>query len=369
MSITRYKGTRWRVRVHDPSLGRMVHIGIYDTKAQAREAEAAALTERELSDSMTLAAWRLRWIANMEEELRQFGESARRQESTIVVHAERTKGFAERYGHLRLNQVTVPMAREWSLAYRSHQQALNTMFADARLEGIELPDNPFSKLRIPRSKGRAGLPSDFLTREKIERLVSTAVEVHGEVAGTMFAALIATATETGLRRGELFALEWADVDLNAGNIQVERAWQERTQKIARPKNGVTGSVVLGPLSHEWLSKLSKQPMHPVLCFTSKTGKPLRGNHLHYLLDPVRHAAGIPELTTHWFRHYTATDLVERGVSYYDAAQQLRHQDGGELVRTTYSHRNTDAARERVRAALVEVSPKSLANQEGYRIGT
>jgi integrase len=39
-------------------------------------------------------------------------------------------------------------------------------------------------------------------------------------------ALWATAMYAGLRRGELLALRWADVDLAARTIRVERGWDD-----------------------------------------------------------------------------------------------------------------------------------------------
>jgi integrase len=48
-------------------------------------------------------------------------------------------------------------------------------------------------------------------------------------------ALWATAMYAGLRRGELQALDWSDVDLAAGLIRVERAWDVK-EGIVAPKS-------------------------------------------------------------------------------------------------------------------------------------
>ena len=352
MSIARYKGNQWRVKVSDGPR-RQRHVGIYATKRAAKAAEAEALSPTaELSASMTVGEWHRRWLVLMQQEFARYGTQARRGESTMQVHEERTKPFVKAYGHLRLSEVTVPLAREWSQLHRSQHSALTTMFADARLEGIVLNgENPFAKLRIPRSKGRAGLPHDFLTADKVDLLMSTALECHGPVAGQMVATLFAVAVETGMRRGELFSLEWGDIDLARGMITVSRAWKENLGKVGLPKNGEVADVVLGERSVRALTLLQTMPMHPVLVFTSKTGRPLRGSNLHYLFDPVRQRAGLDDVSMHWFRHYTATGLTEQGLSNFDAAQQLRHKDGGELIRTTYSHRDEDAALQRVQDVL------------------
>jgi integrase len=48
-------------------------------------------------------------------------------------------------------------------------------------------------------------------------------------------ALWASALYAGLRRGELQALRWSDVDLAEGVIRVERGWDERVGPVA-PKS-------------------------------------------------------------------------------------------------------------------------------------
>ena len=48
-------------------------------------------------------------------------------------------------------------------------------------------------------------------------------------------ALWATALYPGLRRGELQALQWSDVDHEAGLIRVERSWDQRVGPI-EPKS-------------------------------------------------------------------------------------------------------------------------------------
>jgi integrase len=48
-------------------------------------------------------------------------------------------------------------------------------------------------------------------------------------------ALWATAMYAGLRRGELMALRWEDVDFDRGVIAVERAWDARARQTIEPK--------------------------------------------------------------------------------------------------------------------------------------
>jgi integrase len=49
------------------------------------------------------------------------------------------------------------------------------------------------------------------------------------------------------------------------------------------------------------------------------------------------------------RHCAATMLLERGMTPWDVAIQLGHQDGGRLVTSLYGHPSEVAARERLLA--------------------
>lgn len=63
-------------------------------------------------------------------------------------------------------------------------------------------------------------------QEYIERHALTAVDVKSVLAaaqGSPLAPVIATAVGTGLRRSEITALRWSDVDLDAGTLAVRRA--------------------------------------------------------------------------------------------------------------------------------------------------
>src|SRR6185295_13681774 len=93
------------------------------------------------------------------------------------------------------------------------------------IEDGDLAVNPTSHLRLPAVRGRR------------ERIASP------EEAQVLLAALPdrdraiwATALYAGLRRGELMALRWADVDFEKNLIHVERAYDEKGRVHIEPKS-------------------------------------------------------------------------------------------------------------------------------------
>src|SRR5207253_5223216 len=92
------------------------------------------------------------------------------------------------------------------------------------LSRSEVLTNPTLGLALPASRER---------RERIAR----PAEAHALICALPKPdrALWATALYAGLRRGELQALRWAEVDFGEGVIRVERSWDERVGPVA-PKS-------------------------------------------------------------------------------------------------------------------------------------
>ena len=88
----------------------------------------------------------------------------------------------------------------------------------------EVVQNPTLGLSLPAVRGSR----DRVARPEEARALIAAVP-QGDRA------LWATALYAGLRRGELQALRWSDVDLEAGLIRVERSWDQREGPI-EPKS-------------------------------------------------------------------------------------------------------------------------------------
>jgi integrase len=92
------------------------------------------------------------------------------------------------------------------------------------LERDEISVNPTANLRLPTPTGRR---ERAISPGEAEELLAALPEEDR--------ALWATALYAGLRRGELRALRWTDVDLDANVIGVERSWDEKEGAI-EPKS-------------------------------------------------------------------------------------------------------------------------------------
>jgi integrase len=138
---------------------------------------------------------------------------------------------------------------------------------------------------------------------------------------------------TGLRPGEVLGLQWADLDLAAGVVRVQRALvpqkkdaSGRTWRLEAPKTEKSRRAV--PLLQATVDALkwhqtrqeaeritagSAYPSHGFVFATPK-GEPLRGDVVyksHFL--PALRSAGVPIVTLYALRHTAATLMLEAGV--------------------------------------------------------
>lgn len=142
---------------------------------------------------------------------------------------------------------------------------------------------------------------------------------------------------TGLRLGELCALQYKDIDLRNGVLHVSKTVQrirngDRTCLMCcRPKAIVLGRTI--PLPGDMAALLKKIiQSHPNRENYLLTGKnvPMEPRTMQYQYRTLLKAAGIPYRNFHVLRHTYASRCVERGVDVKSLSEMLGHAD----VRTT-----------------------------------
>jgi integrase len=176
----------------------------------------------------------------------------------------------------------------------------------------------------------------FFTREQASQIIAESQEPYK----TMFA----VAWATGLRAGELLALNVADLNFNRRTICVSKSSDDNTRDIRQPKTPKSVAYLPMPsaledllrnyLKHHWTANESG------LLFPNRKGtKPRwRDNVVKYGLKPVLRKLGIQmqDVGLHAFRHGLATELVDTNIPLTALQAQMRHAD----VRTTlriYAH--------------------------------
>jgi integrase len=160
-----------------------------------------------------------------------------------------------------------------------------------------------------------------LDAEQARRLLRTA-------GGDRFEALYVLAVTAGLRIGELLALRWKDVDLEAGGATLRVQRTKSTAKsgpvFTTPKNGKGRSITLTRHAVEALKahratqnaerlKAGSLWQDYGLIFCTHGGKPLDSHNLaRTSFKPLLERAELPDIRFHDLRHTCATLLLSRG---------------------------------------------------------
>lgn len=258
-------------------------------------------------------------------------------------------------GSVRLTEVSRPVARAWALKHRWALPAARAMFADAMNDGL-LDANPFAGLRLPGSEGRKRIVA--LTERELQGIADHALKAWPDDGWAWsYRAMILFAGYVGLRPGELFALRRSDV---GGDLcLIERALESKSGEVGATKNGRARTVTVPPVARDAIGELPANASG--LLFESPRGHMWRQSSYHHCWKVVRSMAGRPGLDFYELRHCAATMLLERGMTPWDVAIQLGHQDGGRLITSLYGHPSEVAARERLLGAWGEspTDPKPI----------
>ena len=206
-----------------------------------------------------------------------------------------------------------------------------------------IPRNATSAVKIPRIDREEINP---LTAEESNRFIEAA-------RGDRLEALYVLAVHTGLRKGELLALKWNDLDLEAGTLRVRRTltYAGGKHSLAEPKTKKSRRTVrLTPGAVTALRKHLKRQMGEAdrlgslyrpggLVFANKTGGIINPSNLrNRSFARVLKYAELSgrNVRFHDLRHTCATLLLSKNVNPKVVSEMLGHANIA-ITLDTYSH--------------------------------
>lgn len=182
-----------------------------------------------------------------------------------------------------------------------------------------------------------------LSPEQVRALLAAA-------EGERLSALYAVALE-GLRRGEILALRWRDIDVDARTLQVRGSLQPTPDglRIVEPKTASSRRLVVLSATavdalrrHRVRQAAERLQLGPAwedndLVFANEVGRPIdAGNLVRRGFQPLLARAGLPRIRFHDLRHTAATLLMGRNVNAKIVAEKLGHSQISTTV-DLYSH--------------------------------
>lgn len=181
--------------------------------------------------------------------------------------------------------------------------------------------------------------------------------VLSAVKGTDYEGIITLAICTGMRRGELCALMWDDVDLEAKRLSVCRTanWLEGRLVITSPKT--SGSRRMVDLPDGVVEMLASLPRNGPFVFPRPNGSPRTPSTVGEAARRIFRSLGL-NVTLHSLRHSHASWAMREGFSPKVVAERLGHSNPG-FTMAVYSH--TTPSMQRNLADAVNISLTSVAD--------
>jgi integrase len=271
----------------------------------------------------------------------------------------KTVNFAELYGKLQK-----PKPDGAGLAPRTigHvHRLLHRVFGHAVKWGM-VTINPVAAAEPPRVQ-RTEIT--ILTPDQIKSVLQA-------LRGRRLYGVALTGLATGMRRGEIVALRWGDVDLDSGKIRVERSLEQTNAGLAfkEPKTKAGRRIVAIPssvaaeLRNHWREQQEQRLALGMgksgaedLVFPRWDGNPWPPDRLSSTWAKTVSTLKLPKVTFHALRHTHASQLIAAGLDVVAVSRRIGHSNPT-VTLTVYAHLfgNTD---ERAAAAVEDALAGAL----------
>jgi len=221
------------------------------------------------------------------------------------------------FGNKQLSEVGVLMIEEFKarkLADGLSPKTINNLLSVLR-KCLTCAEEWELLAKVPRVKWLRVPPSryQFLSAEDCVKLLAAAENIF-------WYAMILCALRTGMRIGEICALDWSDINWDTKTLTVRRSVVEGVMD--SPKNNRTRII---PLADDLYGLFQSRQMEAGLVFPGSDGKHLRKSSWPWkALKRACVRAGLPVIGWHTLRHTFASELTALSVPMKATQMLLGH---------------------------------------------
>lgn len=244
------------------------------------------------------------------------------------------KHILPRFGRVRVADLTTPMIQRWVDSLDRSPSTVSSLLStlgrilDECVRMGYIDTNPARLARAPRQRAtRMTVWSEAHIRTMLDYVADK----------PRWKAMYLLALSTGMRPGEMRALRWEDVDLDAGTVVVRRTVVKSggaTTLRDTTKTGHDRTLSLPSLCVEALRAWRVKSRSPWVMSTRDA--PLHDVTWRQAHQRMCAAAGVPEIGLHGLRHTAATRMMRLGVHPRVAADILGHTTVS-MTLDTYTH--------------------------------
>ena len=369
----REQRSKWVVRIDgvDTETGRMRprQLGTYTSKRAANTAASQYASDGETGgDRRTVGHVVEKWAATRVH----VAGNTRQQYEWAAGHIKDGIG-AIRLDRLGRDDIAAWLDRLASEGGKSRRsiQIFRTVLRAALNDAVENGDlrrNPAARVGMPRNVAKKDRVKevDAWDEDDLRKFLAVAKD-HRWGAPIRLAALY------GLRRSELIGLQWADLDLKAMTVRIERGlvavsdgpiWSDGKNSRSRRVIPIDPDTAKALAAHrrfqaeEHLAAGSAWSDNDLVVAT-RDGRHVSPRNFDQSLERIVNNAGVPRLTSHGPRLTAATHMVRHATDLGEiraAADVLGH--SRDMLMRTYAH----ALPESVRTVTEKIGQRSRANE-------
>lgn len=344
----RKRGQRsWEIKFDlgtDPTTGKRL-TRYHSFKGTKREADAELVRLKSSADSGT-------YVDASKSKVSEFLERWQRDWASFHVSPK----TLERYSELLKSHVTPRIGNHvlQKLKPVHCAELYSTLLKEGRKLGGGLAPNTVGQIHrvLHRAFGHAvtwglitinpcsAVEPPLTTTREIEVLSETQVtDILQKLRGRPMYMMAAIGLSTGVRRGELLALRWKDINLEAATMQVERSLEQTKaglrfkepktkhgrRQVALPQAVTTELRVYRKSQQELRLALGLGKDDPEgLLFRRLNGLPIRPDNVSGEWRRLVSVLKLPKVTLHAWRHTHASQLIRLGLDVLTISRRLGH---------------------------------------------
>lgn len=243
------------------------------------------------------------------------------------------------FGDVKIKSITIKRVREWQKSLliqklskarcKSLQQLFKQLMRFATREGY-IKSNPFDSLDYVYPK-TVNKPMEYYTLDDYKRFRNA---ITSDLDRLIFDMLYFT----GMRKGELLARKWSDLDMTNKTLLINTTWDYRTlRESMSTKTGEARTIYLNDLLINELRQWHEQHPHTRYILQHKTldrpiDKNILPNHYNAIMANL---SDLKRIRIHDFRHSHVSFLINNGLDSFRIAERLGHSK--DMVERRYGH--------------------------------
>ncbi|GGE34552.1 tyrosine-type recombinase/integrase [Streptococcus himalayensis] len=273
------------------------------------------------------------------------------------------------FGDYKLSKITTPVIQQqvnkWANAANKGEKGayanysflnnINKRILQYAVTMQLIPYNPARDVIVPRKNQDKEKKIKFFSNQELKQFLTYLDKLDQSSYENLFDfVLYKFLLATGCRIGEALALEWSDIDLKNGTVNVTKTLNRYLETNTPKSKAGLRNVEIDKATVSLLKQYKKrQQLHAwqlgrteTVVFSVFTNKYAHACLLRKRLQQHFKSAGVPDISFHGFRHTHATIMLYAGIEAKDLQYRLGHSNIS-MTLNTYVHATQEGAKKAV----------------------